>query len=74
MVVVIGRSETEWERWAMRRDHASWGAAGYMEKCSELKELRKKIVNDNYRTCNHGPSGARAIIVRKGGKATLVVH
>ena len=46
MVGLIGKSENEWERWAMRRDHISWGAAGNAEKYSELRD--QKIVNNKY--------------------------
>jgi hypothetical protein len=50
------------------------GRGGIYGEMQRAKGTKEKIVNDNYRTCNNGPSGARAIIVRKGGKATLVVH
>jgi hypothetical protein len=56
----------------MRRDHASWVAEGNTEKCGELKKSKKNSQLEL--SVNHGPSGVRATTVRKGGKATLVVH
>ena len=70
MVGVIGKSENEWERWAMRHDHTSWGAAGNAEKYSERRDQRG-IVNNNYQSYNYGPLDVRATIVWKGGKATF---
>jgi hypothetical protein len=50
------------------------GRGGEYGEMQRAKEVKRKLVNDNYRSCNHSPSGVRATIVQKRGKATSVVH